>query len=181
MNTPWCTLVLLSVLGASLASGCEEEDPTVPPEDCDERFSGQAAGRWTLRAEGTRFDCKDPDLNGDLTIEMLPFTVQGKPLASDGSEIVPESGNASDAFVERIRRARYVLALASSSRRDFEFEGAANTCEVNFAIREELKGGDVHEYEFSGFVQYSSRIYGTFAGAGPERCQSQGTFEIEVR
>jgi hypothetical protein len=172
---PRTALGLLGLLG--LPAGCGYT-VVEEPADCDERFSSQAVGVWSLRADGIRQSCKDKDLNGDLTLEMQPFAVKGTPLELDGSESVPVTDFEADAFVERIRHVRFRLEL--DDQVDFQFEGSSNTCSVDFTIREELKGKAFHEYEFHGYTTALGRIEGNFEGRGPSECASEGYFEISV-
>jgi hypothetical protein len=170
--------VVMLVSALCLGAAACEPDPTIPPVDCDERASSEATGRWTLTAKGTRSDCQDEDLNGDLTLELRPFFVEGVPLTSDGTDQGVDVEHEADAFVERIRRSRYRLEISADQRTGFEFEGTSDTCKLDFLIREELKGDDYHEYEFHGFVAGPGNMYGTFTGHGPGRCQSEGRFDI---
>jgi hypothetical protein len=160
-----------------MASSCE--DPDTPPPDCDERVGADAKGRWTLHARGWRRGCSDERLNGRLEIDVREFTVDGEPLATSDDNPSDTEFEA-DAFVERIRRAQYMLVAGADKPSELEFSGFLNTCQVTFTLKEDL-GNTFHTYTFDGFVESSFRIYGEFDGRGPNDCDSSGTFEVELR
>jgi hypothetical protein len=165
---------------APLLMASECEDPDEPPPDCDQRVGADAKGLWTLHARGHRRNCHNKELNGRLVIDVRQFSVDGKPIASnddnDGDTLFE-----ADAFVERIRRAQYMLVAGPDKPGGLEFSGTLNTCQVTFTMHENLGNGTFHDYTFDGFVENTFRIYGKFTGTGPDDCDSSGTFEVKLR
>jgi hypothetical protein len=169
------------LLLAALLSGSRCEDADEPPPDCDQRLGADAKGTWHIEAEGRRWGCKDPELNGKLEIDVSAFLVNGKPVPTTGNTAGEDATFEADAFVERIRRAQYTLEAGADKPPTLSFSGTLNTCQVRFAIQESLGRGAFHKYEFDGFVESEYSIYGEFTGTGPGSCKSKGEFEVEIR
>jgi hypothetical protein len=180
MRTKGLRLVSLLLLGLVLSGSSCEEEPDEPPPDCDERVGADAKGTWRIHADGRRKDCEDPELNGELELDVSSFLVNGKPVPTTDNTSGDPTFEA-DAFVERIRRAQYTLEAGPDAPLGLQFSGTVNTCQVTFKLRENLGRGQFHEYEFDGFVDSAYRIYGEFTGKGPGSCTSGGEFEVELR
>jgi hypothetical protein len=117
-------------------------------------------------------------LNGKMKLDVQAFGVEGTPVPTSHND----SGDAeheADAFVERIKRAQYVLE-ADGTPSKVKFSGQVNTCEIAFTLSERLPDGRFHSYEFKGFVESRYRLYGRFSGEGPGSCEVSGEFEVDI-
>jgi hypothetical protein len=167
------------MLGAALVS-CKPEKHG-GGLSCDLTDTGQAlSGEWHLEATGKRTDCDDRRLEGEIEIDLaIPLGVRAmaQPTTRPSGE---EVENEADAFVERIKRADYVLE-AEDMPEDLElvFGSTIGSC-VSFTLVERLPGNDSLRYSFDGYIVSSYRVVGTLEGSGPESCKVHGDFELTV-
>lgn len=179
----WLTLcfVLASACSPVGPVGCEDD----PAEGytCNLEDTGQVlSGTWKLSATGHRSGCADRRLEGDFDLEVdVPLHVDAEAQATLGPSTGAEIDNEADAFVERIRRADYVLTAEDMPEELEPIHGSTNGSCVSFALTENLPRGDSLRYRFEGYIISSSRVVGDLTGDGPEDCRVTGTFELNIR
>ena len=146
----------VSCLALLALAGCEMLPDTDHWDSGFEAFPGApaaVAGVWTLEGEGSRSDCSDDLYDVDR------FLMSARPLEieQDGS--------------------RLTLATAIPG---FElYDGEVSGEEVGFRTREQTRLGEIG-FDFTGTVQGSRHISGSFTGRGPVGCRASGTFTVFI-
>jgi len=174
-------IVLCVALVASACAGCEDA-PEQRTLSCNLPQTGrQLAGAWNLTARGRRFGCDDRRLEGDLHIELsMPLEVTAEPQPTTGPGTGPETDSEADAFVLRIMRADYLLDLGADAPSEVTLEGGTVGSCVSFTLQEQLPKKDALVYDFDGYITDRGLAQGDFSGSGPEACQVEGTFHLEI-
>lgn len=170
------------VVVPALLIACQDDVSGTPALSCDLPHTGRVlAGEWSLTGEGKRTNCDDRRLEGSLKLESsMPIEVTSKAQATTGPATGPTTGSVADAFVMRIRRADYELALAPGAPKELALTGSAVGSCVGFSLTEELEDGDALHYEFNGYITGGRFVRGDFSGHGPESCEVEGTFELLI-
>jgi len=179
--------VLLVLLCGSLGFGCFsgigggcEDGPELP--DCNQPYTGASLdGQWRISAHGKRFACTDRRLEGSLDIDTsVPLSIASDATPTSGPATGPEPDNESDAFVQRIERADFVLS-GDKLPRPVSLTGQVRGSCVVLTLTEELPDDDKLEYHLDGYIDAKGSIHGSFTGEGPELCLSSGSFSARVR
>ena len=180
---PFLSFVLLTAL-----VGCLDDDPSAPgPATCNESFTGRALeGDWALSGSGTRSECSSRRLDGDLELSTaIRIPVEATAQATSGPSSGPEPSSEADAFVSRIERADYLLAVSDDAPNDVvdnvTLQGGVNGSCVSFDLTESLPRDDEIVYHFDGFITGNGYARGEFWGTGPGECEVEGEFELVVR
>lgn len=155
----------LSAVALTLLAGC----PSFGVDDapyCDETApAADVAGDWTLSAEGSRGDCTDRTLDGELTLRSAAA------FAVAASAVSTEAG---------MPTASLTLARAYPVAFTGEVIGRC----VRFRLTEPNDAGQVR-YRFEGRFEDDDpdagrAVRGRFSGEGPGRCVSRGSFEVQI-
>lgn len=138
----------------------------VVPDDLFERGCAdytdevEVAGAWTLTADGSRGQCVDRAMDGELT------------LRSDEAFAVATTAATDDAGAA-------VTGLILGDAYPIDFTGEVEGRCVRFRIAETTETGTAR-YRFNGRSDDGRMIYGSFHGEGPGACVSRGSFEVRI-
>lgn len=116
-------------------------------------------GDWVISGKGNRYSCGDDTLDGNYTlgpsiaIRVRQDAISGNPDAYNLSLDKPITG--------------------------FQLSGTARGNCVDFETTETWNG-DVIVRRFTGRIDSSGDLTGTFSGDGPSACDTDGTFTVEI-
>lgn len=170
-----------ALLSSAALSACGD-DETVESRSCDEPFTGaQLEGQWHIEADGRRLGCSNRDFEGDLEVRTaFPIEVIAEAQATSSPATGPDVDNPPDAFVARIERADFELDESRDAPDEVSVTGLVTGSCFRFTIVEQLDDGDSLRYEFDGWLTSRGRARGEFWGQGPEDCEVEGTFELNI-
>jgi len=166
---------------AGLLSSCVGDE--VPSYTCDMADVGEVlSGTWSLSANGKRDRCDDRRLDGELELELsIPLEVTATAQATLGPAFDAGIENEADAFVERIRRADFVLSADDMPDQLEAVVGSTVGSCVSISLVERLPGGDHLSYLLEGYIISPREVVGDLTGTGPENCRVTGSFELTIR
>ena len=178
MRTRPC--IALALLVVAVTPACKEGEGE--QYTCDMTHVGEVlSGTWSLTAEGTRSDCEDRRLDGDLELELsVPLEVTAMAQATIGRPTGDEPEHEADAFVERIRRADFEVR-ADDMPSELELGGSTIGSCATLVLTERLRDGDQLSYTLHGYIVSSGEVVGELRGEGPGRCRVKGSFELTIR
>lgn len=155
----------LPAAALALLAGCPDFGVDDAPY-CDETAAvADVAGDWSLSAEGSRGDCADRTLDGELTLRSAAaFAVAAGAVSSEAG--------------------RPAAALTLARAYPVAFTGEVVGRCVRFRITEPNDAGQIR-YRFEGRFEDDDPdadrvVRGRFSGEGPGSCVSRGSFSVRV-